>query len=72
MLVGVLQLDPWLEPFQDALKRRYAKAQDWIKSIDDNEGGLEKFSRVRVLPTLLLPPDADFVAAATRALRNSA
>lgn len=42
---GVLQLDPWLEPFQDALKRRYAKAQGWIKTIDDNEGGLEKFSR---------------------------
>lgn len=46
---GVLQLDPWLEPFQDALKRRYAKAQDWIKRINEVEGGLEKFSRVRVL-----------------------
>ncbi|KAK6844932.1 1-4-alpha-glucan branching enzyme [Apiospora arundinis] len=42
---GVLQLDPWLEPFTDALKRRYAKAQDWIKTIDKTEGGLEKFSR---------------------------
>ena len=71
VLAGVLQLDPWLEPFQDSLKRRYAKAQDWIKRIDETEGGLAKFSRVRVPNTLLLPLDADVVTAATRALRNS-
>ena len=51
---GVTKLDPWLAPFQDALKRRYAKAQDWIKKIDDVEGGLEKFSRVRCHPQLIL------------------
>ena len=42
---GVLQLDPWLEPFKDALKSRYSKAQQWIKTINDTEGGLEQFSR---------------------------
>ncbi|KAI2464292.1 carbohydrate-binding module family 48 [Annulohypoxylon bovei var. microspora] len=42
---GVIQLDPWLSPFKGPLKRRYAKAQEWIKKIDDLEGGLEKFSR---------------------------
>lgn len=42
---GVLQLDPWLEPFQDALRRRYSKAQQWIQTIEETEGGLEKFSR---------------------------
>ncbi|KAF3025702.1 alpha-1,4-glucan branching enzyme [Neopestalotiopsis sp. 37M] len=42
---GVVQLDPWLAPFQDTLKRRYAKAQDWIKTINETEGGVEKFSR---------------------------
>jgi 1,4-alpha-glucan branching enzyme len=42
---GVLRLDPWLEPFSGALKRRFAKAQGWIKTINDTEGGLEKFSR---------------------------
>lgn len=48
---GVLQLDPWLEPFQDALKRRYSKAQQWIKDLQEHEGGLEKFSRVsRLVP----------------------
>ena len=38
-------MDPWLEPFQEALKRRYNKAQQWIKNINESEGGLEKFSR---------------------------
>jgi len=42
---GVIQLDPWLEPFKDSLKSRYAKAQRWIKTLDETEGGLEKFSR---------------------------
>lgn len=42
---GVVQLDPWLSPFKDALKRRYAKAQDWINKIDISEGGVEKFSQ---------------------------
>lgn len=43
---GVLQIDPWLSPFQDALKRRYSKAKEWIKTIDDTEGGLAKFTKV--------------------------
>jgi 1,4-alpha-glucan branching enzyme len=42
---GVVQLDPWLEPYTAALKSRFAKAQDWIKKIDQTEGGLEQFSR---------------------------
>ena len=45
MQAGVLQLDPWLEPFQGALKRRYSKAQQWLKTINETEGGIEKFSR---------------------------
>lgn len=44
---GVLQIDPWLSPFQDALKRRYSKAKEWIQTIDDTEGGLAKFTKVR-------------------------
>ncbi|MCJ1450311.1 alpha-1,4-glucan branching enzyme [Mycoblastus sanguinarius] len=42
---GVVQLDPWLEPFTDALRSRYSHAQKWIKTINDTEGGLDKFSR---------------------------
>ena len=47
ILVGVVQLDPWLSPFKEALRHRFSKAQQWIKTIDETEGGLEKFSRVR-------------------------
>ena len=43
--LGVIQLDPWLSPFKDALRRRYSHAQKWIKTLDETEGGLEKFSR---------------------------
>ena len=43
---GVTKLDPWLSPFKDALRRRYAKAHDWIKKIDSTEGSLDKFSKV--------------------------
>ncbi|KAG7010119.1 1,4-alpha-glucan-branching enzyme [Physcia stellaris] len=42
---GVVQLDPWLSPFKDALRSRYSHAQKWIRTIDDTEGGIEKFSR---------------------------
>ncbi len=46
LLPGVVQLDPWLSPFKDALRTRYNHAQSWIKTINDTEGGLDKFSRV--------------------------
>ncbi|KAL8996150.1 MAG: hypothetical protein Q9188_006637 [Gyalolechia gomerana] len=42
---GVVQLDPWLSPFKDSLRSRYSHAQKWIKTINETEGGLEKFSR---------------------------
>lgn len=43
---GVIDLDPWLSPFTDQLKHRFAKAQNWIKVLNETEGGLDKFSRV--------------------------
>lgn len=42
-----MRVDPWLSPFKDGLRSRYAKTQDWLKKIQETEGGLEKFSRVR-------------------------
>ncbi|KAF2754960.1 alpha-glucan branching enzyme [Pseudovirgaria hyperparasitica] len=42
---GLVREDPYLEPFKDALKSRFSKAQAWIKTIQDTEGGLENFSR---------------------------
>ena len=41
----MIKLDPWLEPFKDALRSRYIYAQRWIKTIDETEGGLEDFSK---------------------------
>ena len=38
-------IDPWLSPFKESLKRRYSLAEKWIKTLDDHEGGLEKFSK---------------------------
>jgi 1,4-alpha-glucan branching enzyme len=42
---GVVKLDPWLEPFTDALKRRYSKTQSWINTINETEGSIDKFSK---------------------------
>lgn len=53
ILLGVILLDPYLEPFRNALKSRYAKAQKWLNDIDKHEGGLEQFSRVSDAPLQL-------------------
>ncbi|KAK4505049.1 hypothetical protein PRZ48_003012 [Zasmidium cellare] len=42
---GVVALDPWLEPYSASLRSRFSKAQNWLKTIEKTEGGLEKFSR---------------------------
>ncbi|KAK7227070.1 hypothetical protein V2G26_015073 [Clonostachys chloroleuca] len=42
---GVVKLDPWLEPFSDALRRRFSKTQEWIQTINESEGGIDKFSQ---------------------------
>jgi hypothetical protein len=42
-------MDGYLEPFKGALQSRFAKAQQWIKAIDETEGGLENFSKASSL-----------------------
>lgn len=54
-LKGVVKLDPYLSPFQDSLKRRFNKTQEWVKKLNETEGGLDKFSKVRIR---LLPLNA--------------
>jgi hypothetical protein len=44
--LGITAIDPWLSPFKDSLKRRFAKSQEWIEKIEATEGGLDKFSKV--------------------------
>ncbi|KAI8594283.1 hypothetical protein EDD21DRAFT_314646, partial [Dissophora ornata] len=41
---GVVALDPWLEPYSDGLRKRYAAYKVWKDRIDA-AGGYEKFSR---------------------------
>ncbi|KAF9894756.1 alpha-1,4-glucan branching enzyme [Aspergillus nanangensis] len=42
---GVIQLDPWLGPFEGALKKRFSFVDGWINKINDTEGGMEKFTK---------------------------
>ncbi|KAL3476077.1 1,4-alpha-glucan-branching enzyme [Aspergillus californicus] len=42
---GIIKLDPWLEPFQEAIQRRFKHVESWIKTVDETEGGLDKFSK---------------------------
>ncbi|KAJ5782292.1 hypothetical protein N7457_004066 [Penicillium paradoxum] len=42
---GVIQLDPWLEPHREVLKHRYQVVETWAKTINESEGGLDKFSK---------------------------
>ncbi|KAL2828567.1 1,4-alpha-glucan-branching enzyme [Aspergillus pseudoustus] len=42
---GIIDLDPWLEPFREAIQRRYRYVESWVKTVDETEGGLDKFSK---------------------------
>jgi len=42
---GVVQVDPWLEPFKPFLRHRYANYKQWVEDLEKHEGGLERFSR---------------------------
>lgn len=57
ILSGVVALDPWLEPYKPALRSRFSKAQQWIQTINDTEGGLDKFSRGYERFGFLVAPD---------------
>jgi len=58
---GVIQLDPWLSPFKDALRSRYSHTQKWTKTINETEGGLDKFSRGYQKYGLNVLPNGDIV-----------
>lgn len=42
---GVAVLDPWLEPFKDALKSRYSMYEKYKKMIQESAGGYDNFSK---------------------------
>lgn len=40
----VFELDPWLKPYKTDIDRRHVVAEDWLKRLERDEGGLVKFS----------------------------
>lgn len=42
---AVLQLDGYLEPFYPAIEARHETFQKWVNTINESEGGLDKFSK---------------------------
>ncbi|KAK9457972.1 glycoside hydrolase superfamily [Dipodascopsis uninucleata] len=41
---GILEIDPWLSPFEDALVERHERAESWLRTLDETEGGIANFS----------------------------
>ncbi|CAO3630115.1 unnamed protein product [Cunninghamella blakesleeana] len=42
---GLTVIDPWLEPFKEELKKRYAYFEKYKKMIGDSPGGIDKFTK---------------------------
>lgn len=43
-LPGAVKIDPWLMPYVDTIARRKAISEDWLKRLEEDEGGIIKFS----------------------------
>ncbi|KAH3668256.1 hypothetical protein OGAPHI_002010 [Ogataea philodendri] len=43
-IAELIRVDPWLEPFSGEIKRRRDLADNWLKVLDKNEGGLLNFA----------------------------
>ena len=42
---ALIDLDPWLEPYENALRKRYERFQATLRKIEHEAGSLERFSR---------------------------
>jgi hypothetical protein len=52
---GLIKWDPWLEPFADTLRARYAHVKRLLAQMDEKEGGLLHFAEgFATLPPLPL------------------
>jgi 1,4-alpha-glucan branching enzyme len=58
---GLIMHDPWLEPFADDLRQRYAQYRNWVETIEKNEGGFDNFSRGYEHYGLNVQPNGDIV-----------
>lgn len=44
LIKGVLELDPWLEPYSDRLIDRQTQLKSWTSQLENSEGSLSKFA----------------------------
>ncbi|RGB34620.1 CBM Family 48/Glycoside Hydrolase Family 13 protein, partial [Rhizophagus diaphanus] len=54
-------IDPWLKPFAPAIKRRLESYKKWVKEINQNEGGYDKFSHGYKRFGLNVLPNGDII-----------
>jgi len=72
---GIVEMDPWLGPFKDDLRRRFSKANEWIQKLNSHEGGLKEFSKVSQLARAtppILSSRADIRFACSRDMKSLA
>ena len=55
----VVKVDPWLEPYSDALRHRYNGFRTWVDTLNKHEGGLAKFSRGYEKMGFIVSPNGD-------------
>ncbi|CAG8512397.1 7782_t:CDS:10 [Paraglomus brasilianum] len=58
---GLIAIDPWLEPYAEDLRQRYAQYQKWVKDIEEYENGYDKFTRGFEIYGLNVQPNGDIV-----------
>jgi 1,4-alpha-glucan branching enzyme len=56
---GVVQVDPWLEPYAEALRHRYKGFLQWMDIFNQYEGGLAKFAQAYEIMGFNVLPNGD-------------
>ena len=41
----MIKNDPYLEPFEESIRKRFNQTKQWIETIEKNEGSLDQFSK---------------------------
>ncbi|CAG8650351.1 15874_t:CDS:10 [Funneliformis caledonium] len=59
--MGLSKIDPYLKPHVPVIKRRYDNFKNWVKKINQNEGGFDKFTRGYEHFGLNVRPNGDII-----------
>lgn len=49
----MIDIDPWLEPFRGTIRHRFSASESLVRTINETEGGLDKFSKVGQIEEVL-------------------